>query len=478
MEKAKNMKLKWLYVSIIVISIAIGSFGIFSVLNRSTIYDGIKIENFDVSNMSKEEASKMLKTNLEKDLKQKSMTLNYGDKVYKLNLRELGFYYEIDDAIDEAYSVGREGNIFHRLKTVVRTKKYGEEIKVQISSDPSKINSLVNEIAQEINLESKDAVLNFNGGKISVIDEVVGKKVDTEVLKNRIEDNICKLEEIQIPVDDIIPQKTKALLGRINGKISEFSTSFKGSSADRIENIKVAAKAINGKIVMPEEAVSFNDLTGPRIKSNGYKEANVIIGGDFTPGVGGGVCQVSTTVYNSLLLADLEILERHPHSIPAKYVSYGQDAAVSYGHLDLKFKNKFEFPIYLNTQVIGDRLYVFVYGDRSSKNYEIRIKPELVEKVDPKVETIFDSTLKPGEKVAVQQGRTGYKIKTYKITMMNGKEIKRELITSDYYKPRNYIYRVGPIPKPVVNPSTEVPDSNIEDNSAPTEGNDNVTDNE
>ena len=478
MEKAKNMKSKWLYVAIIIVLIAIGSFGIFSVLNRSTIYDGIRIGSLDVSNMDKKEASKILKTNLEKDLKQKSMTLNYGDKVYNLNLKELGFYYEIDDAINEAYSIGREGNIFHRLKAIVRVKKNGEEIKVQISSDPSKINSLVDEIAQNINLESKDAVLNFNGGKFSVIDEVVGKKVNTEVLKNKIAGNVYKLEEIQIPVDDIIPQKTKALLGRINGKISEFSTSFKGSSSDRIENIRIAAKAINGKTIMPGEAVSFNDLTGPRIKSNGYKEANVIIGGDFTPGVGGGVCQVSTTVYNSLLLADLEILERHPHSIPAKYVNYGQDAAVSYGHLDLKFKNKFEFPVYLNTQVNGDRLYVSVYGDRNSKNYEIRIKPELVEKVEPKVETIFDSTLKSGKKVAVQQGRIGYKIKTYKITMMNGREIKRELITSDYYKPRNYIYRVGPIRKPAVNSSTEVPDSNIEDNSVPVEGNGNVTDNE
>lgn len=194
---------------------------------------------------------------------------------------------------------------------------------------------------------------------------------------------------------------------------------------------------------MPGESMSFNETTGPRAKKFGYKEASVIIAGEYTPDVGGGVCQTSTTLYNALLLADVTILERSPHSIPAKYVKFGQDAAVAFGFLDLKFRNDFDYPIYFDSKIVGDRIYFYVYGDRQSKDYTVKIDSEIVETIHAKEETVLDKTLEPGSKVLVQEGRTGYKVNTYKSIIKNGKTVSRDLISKDFYRPRNFIYRIG-----------------------------------
>jgi len=442
----KNKKIKFfiLYIALIILLLGIGFYGFFSVLDRDTMYEDIKIENFNVSNMTKEEALNIIKGKLEGELSQKQMRLAYKDFVYDVGIKELGYHYCYDEAIEEAYSIGRKGSIINRIKTIMNTRKYGETIKLKTGYDSNLIDDLVMKISDDINLESKEAQFNFNGGRISVAQDVVGRKVDTVLLKKLIEGNIEVLEDIQIPVEEIKPTMTKAQLSRINGIIGQFSTSFKTSSADRKENIRVSAKALDGKLVLPGETVSFNDTTGPRTRAKGYKEANIIIGGEFIPGVGGGVCQMSTTLYNALVRADMTIVQRSPHSIPSTYVPYGQDAAVSYGHLDLKFRNDFDFPIYIHTLTKNNQVFVYIYGDVNTKNYTVKLDSEIVETIKPKEEIIRDNTLKTGDKVLHQSGRTGYKVKTYKSIVKGGKVVKRDLLNSDFYKPRNSIYKVGP----------------------------------
>ena len=447
MTKTRKKKPIILILSIILTAIilGLGSYGYFKVLNTDLIYEGIKIDGFDVGLRTKEEALYLLKDKKEKQIAEKSMTLVYGDNEYNINLGELGFGFEYQKAVDEAYFIGREGNVFKRLKDIIKTRKDGIQITLNSDYDKEKIADIVDVISQEIDIDAKEAEFHFNNGNIKVTDDLVGKRVKREELAQLIDDNIYILNNIEIPVEDVVPNKTKAILSRINGVIGEFSTSFKGSSADRIENIRISSKALN-KLIMPGEAISFNETTGPREKKFGYREAIVIIEGDFTPGVGGGVCQTSTTLYNALLLANVTILERSHHSIPAKYVKFGQDAAVAYGYMDLKFRNDFDYPIYINSRIAGDRIYFYIYGDRNAKDYTVRIDSETIETIAPKEETIVDNGLEPGTKEVVQRGRTGYRVNTYKSIIRNGKVISKDLITRDFYKPRNFIYRVGPAP--------------------------------
>ncbi|MGJ0845808.1 VanW family protein [Tissierella praeacuta] len=434
-----------LFVVIIVFSIGLGAGAYIykNILSIDTIYKGVKIDNYDVGDKTKEQALEYIKGKKEVEIDKKSMNLKYDGNIYKINLRELGFSYKYDEAVNNAFQLGREGNFIKRLKNISEIKS-GADIPLESFYESDKIKDMANNISQEINKKSVDAVLNFNNGKITVTDEVIGKKVLVNELIEKIDKNIYELKDIEIPVEDVQPRLTKQLLSRINGVIGEFSTSFKGSGSGRVENIRLSARAISNKLILPGEEFSYNNATGPRSANSGYKEANVIIGGELTPGLGGGVCQTSTTMYNSLLLADLTILERHSHSIPANYVPYGQDAAVSYGYLDLKFRNDFDFPIYTYAKVVSDRVYVYIYGDTKAKNYVVKINPEIVETIEPKTEEVYDEKLAPGTRLDMQKGRKGYKVNTYKTIIKNGKVISKTKITSDHYRKKDYIYKVGP----------------------------------
>lgn len=433
-------------ISAIIMAVAAGV-GVYyykSILDINTIYGGIKIDGYDVSNKTKEQALEYITEIKIPEIDGNSMNLVYGQKVYKVNLTDLGFSYHYNEAIETAFNYGREGGFIKRLKDIKNIKNETKDIKLESYYDKDKIENIVEDISREINTDPIDATFNFNGGNIRTTDDVIGKKVLIDNLNGKIVGNIYDCNDIDIPIEEIYPNITKGLLTRINGVIGEYSTSFKGSSIDRIENIKVSSKSINGKLLLPGEELSYNNTTGPRESKYGYKEANVIIGGELTPGIGGGVCQTSTTMYNALLLSDLTILERHPHSLPPSYVNYGQDAAVAYGYLDLKFRNDFDFPVYIDSKVIKDRVYIYIYGDLKSKNYTVKINPELVETINPKTEEIYDGSLEPNAKVDIQKGRTGYKVKTYKSIIKNGKVINKNQITQDYYKQKDYIYKAGP----------------------------------
>ncbi|GFN35782.1 VanW family protein [Tepidimicrobium xylanilyticum] len=457
MERSnRKIKIAFMFLSIVIASIiGLGFYGYFKILNTNLIYQGVRVEKYDLSLMTKEEGLNYIKENHEKELKDRSMKLIYADKEYVYSLDELGLYSDYEKAINEAYSVGREGSIFKRIKDIIYVKKNGIVIPLDSNIDKNRINHIVDTISEEIDSDAKDAEFHFNNGNISITNEVVGRVVDKEKLSKAINDNIDRLDTIEIPVENILPKVTKSLLSRINGVIGEYSTSFKGSSQNRIENIRISATALKGKLLMPGESLSFNDTTGPRDKKFGYKEANVILNGEFTPDVGGGVCQTSTTLYNALLLADVTILERSPHSIPATYVKFGQDAAVAYGFLDLKFRNDFDFPIYIDSKMVGNQLYFYIYGDKRSKDYTVKIESEIIETIPANEELILDETLEPGSRILVQAGRKGYKVNTYKSIIKNGKTVSRELISKDFYRPKNFIYKVG---KDVVETSNNLED--------------------
>lgn len=294
------------------------SFGAYYVYNKeiniATIYPGIMIDDFKVENMTKEDALSYIKEFKEEELLNKKMEVAYQDKSYTIGLKDLDYSYNYEEAVDQAYKLGREDKLFQRYKEIKRIKEKGIIIPLDPRYDKSKIQGIVENISQELNTESKDAQFNFNGGNIIISEEEVGRKVKEDELVKLINENIEKLTDIEIPMEQIEPKYTKAYYSRINGIIGEYSTGFKNSGVGRKKNIQLSSSSLNGKILHSGESISYNETTGPRQKQFGYEEAPVIVGGELTPGIGGGVCQTSTTLYNAILLADLTILERHPHS--------------------------------------------------------------------------------------------------------------------------------------------------------------------
>lgn len=438
----------WLILIPIIIIIAVASGGGYYIYNNilevDTIYSGISVDGINLSDMNKDAAYDYLKAKKEGEELNNSMNLIFEDINLTINSEQLGFKYEYDKAIEQAYDLGREGNYLDRVRKIQELKNKGQDIELESNYDFSKIKPIVEEIAEKINIDSKDAQFDFNDGNIKIKPETVGRTLDKDKLAKLIEENVHEFKDIDMPISVVQPQFTKEFYSSINGVIGEFSTSFKGSAYGRIENIKVSSKALSDRLLLPGDELSYNNTVGPIKREFGYLEAPVIVAGDLTPGLGGGVCQTSTTLYNALLLADMKILQRSPHSVAPTYVSKGQDAAVFSGYLDLVFKNEFDFPVYTHSKVVGDRLYFYIYGDTRKKDYTVKIEPEILERIDYNVKETLDETIEPGTRQLVQDGRTGYKVRTYKTIIKNGKVVEKVPITSDYYRERDYIYKIGP----------------------------------
>lgn len=425
-------------------------------------YNGIFVGGIDIGGLNRNQAEEILKSSLEKDFESKGVHIkspeHKGEETF-LSYVKLGYTYDYDKALSEAYLIGRDGTIIDRFMKIKELETNPVNIDIEPFFSESKLDDEIMSISEKYIRKPKDAEFEFNNGEVKVTQHVNGTDVDTASLKKDIVGVMDGGGTIELPLKVVEPDIKSDFYEKINGKIGEFSTSFKGSALGRVNNIRLSAGAFKGILLLPGEELSYNETTGPRMASSGYQEAPVIVNGELTPGMGGGVCQTSTTLYNALLLADLEIVERSPHSIAPAYVPRGTDGAVATGYLDLRFRNNFDYPIYIDTEVIGTRVYFYIYGDLKSRDYSVKIETQLNATIPYKVHENLDPSLPPGSRELVQEGRTGYKVSTFKSIIKNGEVVSKEKISSDYYRERDFIYKVGPAvvaPTPVIEPIVEV----------------------
>ena len=190
-----------------------------------------------------------------------------------------------------------------------------------------------------------------------------------------------------LPLSDAPPAVTAGCLGSINTLLATYSTALGGSSRNRRHNIRIACAAIDGAVLMPGGVFSYNAIVGPRSEQAGFRTAPVIIHGELVPGTGGGVCQVSSTLYNVALLGDLKIVRRSHHQFPVHYVPPGRDATVAYGSLDLRFANSLPGPVALDVKTVGSRVVVRLYGSAGCKRH-VRLVSSRVSRTHPRVEAL------------------------------------------------------------------------------------------
>ena len=202
---------------------------------------------------------------------------------------------------------------------------------------------------------------------------------------------------------------------------------------------------INNCVVYPSEIFSTNDALKPFTFKNGYKNAPVIVGGEIVDDLGGGICQVSTALYNAVLFSELTVTQRQNHSLKVGYVDYGYDATLAGDYIDFKFKNSTKSPILIESIINSNSLTIKIYGAESrSSSRKIKFENALVETIQPPAETIiYTDELKEGEKQIVKQSKKGYRYKLYKIVYENGKQVDKILVNSSYYKSVRGITKVG-----------------------------------
>lgn len=350
---------------------------------KGKIFKNIYIEQVHIGKMNLEEATKAV----DKKYLLKPIYIKYEDKTWCINPQDIDLSYNIDDAIKNAYIYTRSDSNIENIKrkcNLELNKAYN--IKLNATYNESKLSEQLSYIQNDINKKVQQATLEINdNGQMITTPSKEGLEVDISSLKEQIYDMIKNkdIKNINLPVKVIQPTITTQQVKSINTILGQFSTSFNEHSS-RGSNIYVAGKSTSDILIMPGDTFSYNKATGARTWSNGYKTAKVIVGGKYVNGEGGGVCQVSTTIYNAVLMSGLEIQEVHNHTYPSHYVSKGRDAAVSYGYTDFKFKNNFAHPIYIKNIVSNGSITSKIYGcsqDREKlyiRTQEIREKDKII----------------------------------------------------------------------------------------------------
>lgn len=293
--------------------------------------------------------------------------------------------------------------------------------------------SFLDKIIEENCVEVKNSglVLNKARSGFDLTEEVAGRILDTDEFCFLFASSAANGQNyFETETAEVKPEiKKKNLEGKI-GLISEFSTTLYGKTPARINNIKLALSNFNGLCIPARTEISFNMVTGPRTKERGYKEANIIINGDYEKGVGGGVCQASTTLYNALLLAGINIKEVHSHTLAPSYVELSFDAMVNTGSADLIFYNQYAAPIAFLTSVSGEKVNVKIFGKKLSEEQKIVRRSEIIEIIPP--EERPDNPDETEQKPKLN----GYKSEGYLDYYESGRLVKSVKIRSDKYKPR------------------------------------------
>lgn len=447
------MKKQKIIIGILTLSIVAVVSGFFAYIYTNTkvwtdlIYPGVKVEDEDLGGKTKNQAKKILKEKYSDAILNKSLIVKLpdSDKNYQIEYSKIDAKYNIDEVINEAFSYGKKSSLLKKYKLI--NKPQNKVFKLNFSYDSKPIKNFVSQIEKEVNKQPTNAKLNFSGGGFQVIPDKPGVKLKTEKLEkdmlSKINGDISDNAVVEAPIENINAKITADKLSTINTKISSYSTSYLGSSSERSNNIVLATNTINGTVVMPGETFSFNGVVGQRTAERGYKAAPVIIGNKVDSGLGGGTCQVSTTLYNAILRANIKASERSHHTVPSNYIGLGMDATVDYGNIDYKFVNSLPYPIYIEGYAANGTLGFNIYSNSKLAEKSYDIVNEVYETLEPSVQYVDDPDMAVGETAEEQSPSQGYKVRVYKNAYQNGKLIDRELVSNDIYLPINKVIKRG-----------------------------------
>lgn len=514
-SKEKISKAKKIIISIIIVVIIALLFStVFAVtnINNEKIISGVTIQGIEVSGLTKEEAIAKLETVYTEKMN-KNIMLQYEELESELNPTLMEVNYDIEEAVNEACSLGRSGNIFVNNFNIVGTLIGKRDFNVDMTMNEDTTKQTINDIGANlpgILIESsysvEDDELIITRGKEGVV-------ISSDTLLTQVKEMLNDIHEtenvIKIPVETKTPQdididkihseiyqeaqdayytkepftvypevegidfdvekakeiiatevkdeyvialtitKPKVTLEDIGteafpDKLSTFSTKYNASDKDRTTNLVIACRKLNGKVIMPGETFSYNAALGPRTYAAGYRNGKIYSNGQVVDGLGGGICQISSTLYNAVLMSDMEIVERRNHQFVTSYVDKGRDATVVYGATDFRFKNTRTYPIRIVAFATGGIATVSIYGIKEAdREYTYSFKTDVISTIPYTTKYVEDSSLATGNEVVTQNGTNGLVCKTYMTKMLNGKVISTKLLSTDTYSAMQRIVKRG-----------------------------------
>ena len=350
-----------------VTAIGVGTLGFSNyVADGDKVVPGIRFEGQSLNGLDRRGAEKIISTVAAQ--KVHNLTFRYEGTEFEVTPEDISLTPLVDKAEQEIFSYGRGGSLVANFNDQIKCFLNGRNVNLSAEYDSTLLAEKLNAIAAQVNRDPVNAVVEFSsGGTIEKIPGVIGKKLNVEQLAENLREPLTTLNlpkgVINLEPEDILPFVTTEDIAEIDSVIGTYSTYY--YPGDRGDNIWLAANAISHKLIKSSWTFSFNDTVGERTWGNGYKVAGVIINGRPAEDYGGGVCQVSSTLYNAVLLAGLTPTERTPHFYQSTYVAPGRDATVADGYLDFKFRNDLPHNVYLIAEAYGSTLSVYVLGTKA-----------------------------------------------------------------------------------------------------------------
>ena len=408
------------------------------------ILPGIFIENISLEGKTAEEARAEVESYVSESLGGRVISLIAidGNKV-DITPAEIGLRWSNPEIVEEAADIGQTGNVVARYKAAKDLQYQNKVFHMEFDADREQIRQILEQQCAVYNVEAKDATLSRVNGSFVINEGQTGKVIDVEASTQLICDYFNSdwneeeggSIELIISVDE--PQGTAEELGKVKDVLGTFTTSYRTSGSARSANVANGCALINGTTLYPGDEFSTCEAITPFTSENGYYMAASYLNGQVVDSLGGGICQVSTTLYNAVLLSELEVTERHNHSMIVTYVDPSADAAIAESSgKDFRFVNNTQAPLYIEGVTTDDKHITFTICGVETRDsgHQVRYESEVVSTTYPDTEVIYVNESLPLGSISVQSAHIGYKANLWKIVTENGREVSREQVNSSSYK--------------------------------------------
>lgn len=409
---------------------------------RDEIAMGVYVEELNVSGMTKEEAKAAIQEYVEGKSEEK-ITLSVGENELNVSRSDLGVRWVNEDVVEEAVRLGKSGNLIKRYKATKDLQFDNKVYDLEYTADPSMIQTIVSEKCTKYNQKATNVGLKKTSSGFQVIDGKQGIVVNEEtapeeILKFIESDYSAENTKVAVPTKISEPIGSAEELAKVKDLLGTFQTSFKSSNADRSKNVRTGAGHIDGTVLYPGETFSTYEYVNPFTIENGYAMAGSYLNGKVVDSLGGGICQVSSTLYNAVLMAELEVVERSPHSMMVTYVQESADAAIAGTYKDFKFKNSTNAPIYIEGYTTDGKQIIFnIYGEETRpSNRTIKYTNKVLESIPAVTQLVADPGQGIGYRV-VESGHNGCKAELYKEVYVDGVLQSSEKVNKSNYQVSN-----------------------------------------
>ena len=409
---------------------------------ENRILTGVYAEDMSLEGKTADEARKMIENYVDEICdKEIALVIVDGNEI-QIKPSDVGFYWSNQEIVDEAARIGQTGNVVQRYKAAKDLQYENKIYELEFNVDEDLVRTILSEQCSVYNQEAKDATLSRENGNFIINPGQTGQVVDEDASVELI----CNFfhsewngEETSLDLVIIVDESrgTEEELSKVKDVLGTFTTSFSTSGSSRSANVRNGCALINGTTLYPGDEFSTYEAVAPFTTANGYYMAGSYLNGQVVDSLGGGICQVSTTLYNAVLLSELDVTERYNHSMIVTYVDPSADAAIAESSgKDFKFVNNTEAPIYIEGSTTDDKHITFtIYGmETRDSGHKVRYESEVVSKTYPDTEVIYTNASLPVGSVSVQSAHVGYKANLWKIVTENGTEVSREKVNSSTYQ--------------------------------------------